>query len=145
MKSLNSQRGVGLIEVLVTVLILSTSLLGLAALQNKALQYNHSAYMRSQANILAQDIFERLRANRENLSAYELTVDDATPTASSSRAEVDLGEWRGLLSASLPAGTGGITCNANDVCTVTVQWGEEDSTGSGNDAGTSSFQYMTRI
>ncbi|WP_445355104.1 type IV pilus modification protein PilV [Microbulbifer sp. EKSA008] len=145
MKLLNSQRGVGLIEVLVTVLILSTSLLGLAALQNKALQYNHSAYMRSQANILAQDVFERLRANRENLSDYEIDVDDPTPSSSSNRADIDLGEWRNLLSDLLPAGRGGISCDVNDVCTVIVQWGEEDSTGTGDDEGTSSFQYMTII
>ncbi|WP_444940076.1 type IV pilus modification protein PilV [Microbulbifer sp. ZKSA004] len=145
MQLLNSQRGVGLIEVMVTVLILSTSLLGLAALQNKALQYNHSAYMRSQANILAQDMLERLRANSDNLSDYELAIDDATPTANSNRADIDLGEWRGLLADRLAAGTGGVTCNADNLCTVTVQWGEEDSIGTGDDSGTSSFQYMTRI
>ncbi|WP_444906466.1 type IV pilus modification protein PilV [Microbulbifer sp. SSSA008] len=145
MKLLNSQRGVGLIEVMVTVLILSTSLLGLAALQSQALQYNHSAYMRSQANILAQDIFERLRANREKLSEYEIALDDDTPTGGSSHAQTDLAEWRGLLSQRLPEGTGQIACDADNLCTVTVQWGEEDSTGTGNDAGTSSFQYMTRI
>ena len=69
MSPVNKQQGAGLIEVLVTVLILGTSLLALAALQSRSLQYNHSAYLRSQANILAYDILDRVRINRSNMSA----------------------------------------------------------------------------
>lgn len=76
MKQFNKQEGVGLIEVMVTALILSTSLLGLAALQSRALQYNHSAYMRSQANILAYDLLDRIRASRSNIANYNLGVKD---------------------------------------------------------------------
>ncbi|WP_308363765.1 MULTISPECIES: type IV pilus modification protein PilV [unclassified Microbulbifer] len=148
MQTNHSQRGATLIEVMVTVLILSTSLLGLAALQNKSLQYNHSAYLRSQANILASDLLDRARINRGNLAGYNLTV-DATVTGTSV-ADQDLSAWRTNLSNALPNGTGGITCNNTGICTVTIQWSEKDATGvaDGNgrvDNSLSSFQYTTRI
>ncbi|MFS1524595.1 type IV pilus modification protein PilV [Microbulbifer sp. 2304DJ12-6] len=145
MKLLTGQRGAGLIEVMVTVLILSTSLLGLAALQNRALQYNHSAYMRSQANVLAYDLFDRIRANRNQRAAYDLAVDAKAPTTSGNLVNRDLAQWRGLLAERLPAGTGGIECDAAGVCTVTIQWGEQDATGADGDGEVSRFQYMTRI
>lgn len=139
MRLLTGQRGAGLIEVMVTVLILSTSLLGLAALQNRALQYNHSAYMRSQANILAYDLFDRIRANRDRRAAYALAVDANAPTTSGSLANRDLAQWRGLLAERLPAGTGGIACGIAGICTVTIQWGEQDATGANDDGEVSRF------
>jgi type IV pilus assembly protein PilV len=52
--------GFTLIEVLVTLLLLSLGVLGSAALQLKALQTTHSAYQRSLASVLAIDAGERL-------------------------------------------------------------------------------------
>ncbi|USD22091.1 type IV pilus modification protein PilV [Microbulbifer sp. DLAB2-AF] len=145
MKKFNAQYGVGLIEVMVTVLILSTSLLGLAALQSRALQYNHSAYMRSQANILAYDLLDRMRASRGRLADYNLGINDAPPMASGNQAQSDLIEWRQALNELLPEGSGGISCDTNNVCTVVIQWAEHDATGSDGNADKSNFQYMTRI
>lgn len=145
MKQFKKQEGVGLIEVMVTVLILSTSLLGLASLQSRALQYNHSAYMRSQANILAYDMLDRMRASRGRLGDYNLGVNDAPPVASGNQAQSDLIEWRQTLADRLPEGTGGISCDASSVCTVIIQWAEHDATGSDGNADVSNFQYMTRI
>ncbi|MGL6160037.1 type IV pilus modification protein PilV [Microbulbifer sp.] len=144
-----SQRGAGLIEVMVTVLILSTSLLGLAALQNRSLQYNHSAYLRSQANILAYDLLDRIRINRKNIDSYSLTA-AADPPAGSLLAQVDLREWRQNIASALPGGVGGISCTTAQVCTVTIQWSEQDGSGVADangqvDADLSSFQYTTRI
>ncbi|MBB3063028.1 type IV pilus modification protein PilV [Microbulbifer rhizosphaerae] len=149
MNFISSQRGAGLIEVMVTVLILSTSLLGLAALQNRSLQYNHSAYLRSQANILAYDLFDRIRINRENIGSYALAI-DADPPTGSLLVQEDLREWRQNIASALPSGVGGINCTAARVCTVTIQWSEQDGSGVADanglvDAGLSSFQYTTRI
>jgi type IV pilus assembly protein PilV len=49
----NSQGGFTLVEVLVAVVILGLGLLGLAGLQAASLRNNHSAYLRSQATLLA--------------------------------------------------------------------------------------------
>lgn len=53
-------KGFTLIEALVAVLILSFGLLGVAAMQLKALQSSHVSYQRSIATIAAQDAVERL-------------------------------------------------------------------------------------
>ncbi|MEE4331533.1 MAG: type IV pilus modification protein PilV [Wenzhouxiangella sp.] len=58
------QRGVTLIEVLITVLVVSVGLLGLAALQTFALQSGNTAYQRSQATNVAYEALDFMRANR---------------------------------------------------------------------------------
>lgn len=133
-----TQAGFTLIEVLVTLLILSVGLIGLAALQAKSLQYNQGSYLRSQANILAYDIIDRMRINRKRAQegAYNLALDAATPSGSELH-QVDLHEWIGLLSSTLPAGDGQVGCNSVS-CEVSVAWTEAD----GNSY---SFSYRTRI
>jgi type IV pilus assembly protein PilV len=55
--------GFTLIEVLVTIIIVSIGLLGLAGLQINGLRANMSSEARSKATLLASDIIERMRAN----------------------------------------------------------------------------------
>lgn len=137
-------RGVGLIEVLVTLIILSTALLTLTALQTRSLQFNHSAYLRSQANNFAYDILDRVRINRGERDAYNLSTDDASPSVSSnSLVQRDLGEWRSLIEATLPGGTGGIEC-ASDICKVTIRWDEQNMSGDETEDSTT-FTYTSRL
>lgn len=56
------ERGFTLIEALVALLVLSIGMLGVAAMQLKALQGAHAAYQRSIASLAAQDAQERLWA-----------------------------------------------------------------------------------
>lgn len=63
MKLTKKHSGFTLVEILVTVLILSIGLLGLAGLQVRSMKGNHNAYLRTQATILAYDIIDRMRAN----------------------------------------------------------------------------------
>ncbi len=60
------QYGFNLIEILVSVLILSTGLLGLVGLQAKGLRDNISAYHTQQATQFAYNIIDRMRINRVN-------------------------------------------------------------------------------
>jgi type IV pilus assembly protein PilV len=65
-----SASGFTLIEALIALLVLSIGLLGVAAMQLKALQGAHAAYQRSIASLAAQDAQERLwssLAESENL------------------------------------------------------------------------------
>lgn len=55
--------GFTLIEILITVIVLSIGLLGLAGLQISGLRANMSSETRSKASVLANDIAERMRAN----------------------------------------------------------------------------------
>ena len=59
----NNVNGFTLVEVLVAMVILAIGLLGLASLQAIALKDNQDAYLRSQANLLAYEMSDRIRAN----------------------------------------------------------------------------------
>ena len=56
----NRQRGVSLIEVLVTLLVLSIGLVGIALLHLNSLKFAHSSYYTSVASSAAVDLEERL-------------------------------------------------------------------------------------
>ncbi len=144
------QQGVGLIEVLVTVLVLSTSLMALAALQTRALQFNQGAYIESQANIYAYDILDRIRVNAlgnaEVISAYTVAKDAATPTTNNT-AKNDITAWRENIRDNLPGGKGAIACVKNTkVCTITISWNDfEGLVVSSKTAGTSQFEYVAML
>jgi len=55
--------GFSLLEVLISVVILSIGLLGMAGIQLKGLSSNNSANIRTQATLLANDLAERMHAN----------------------------------------------------------------------------------
>jgi type IV pilus assembly protein PilV len=107
------QRGVTMIELLITVFVLSIGLLGLAQLQASALRNNQSAYLRTQATVLAYDIADRMRANMPAVrtAAYHLptttahatcrNVSGCTPTE---MAQTDAAMWTAAVAASLPGG-----------------------------------------
>lgn len=65
----SSNKGFTLVEVLITIVILSVGLLGVANLQMLGLNYNNNAYHRSQAVQLAYDIVERMRMNPDGVDA----------------------------------------------------------------------------
>lgn len=64
-------KGFTLIEVLITVVILSIGLLGMAGIQIQGLRGTTSSSVRSQATILANDIAERIRMNVDGLSIQD--------------------------------------------------------------------------
>lgn len=147
-------KGLGLIEVLITMLILSTTLITLAALQTRSLQYNHGAYLGAQANVLASDILDRIRANRRSpspVNAIQLeTYNTALATFAGGNpptalAALDVYVWKANIENQMPGGRGGVTCvNATMLCTVIIEWDEVNNTLSGR-TGTSRFEYTTRM
>ena len=144
-----SEFGFGLIEVLVTLFILSTSLLALAALQTRSLQFNQGAYLRSQANIYAYDILDRMRLNVENLDDYEVELKPfplSTTVATSPLAAADLDAWRMSIATYLPNGQGGIDCDSTNthLCTVTITWDELNSSDQRAEDKTE-FSYTARL
>jgi len=147
---LKRQQGVGLIEVLVTLLILSTSLIALTALQTRSLQFNHGSYLRSQMNIYAYDILERIRINPVNLNAdytsapVAFDIKSARVTTPQNKADID--DWRRNIASSLPDGRGGIVCeDTNKTCKITITWNEANTTGEGADVVLSTFEYNARL
>jgi type IV pilus assembly protein PilV len=134
-------RGFTLLEVLVALLVLSIGLLGLAALTTLGLRYNNSAYARSQATLLAYDIVDRMRSNRdqaETTTAYVIDFGEAVATQDcetgacgpAQLANYDLGKWKTTLAQTLPKGDGSVSVQdlgGARVYIVTVQW--DDSRG----------------
>lgn len=129
MKKKSTQAGFSMVEVLVSILILSFGLLGLAALQAVAMKNSHSAYYRNQATIVAHEIIDRMRANpgvaNANLANYQIAI-NAAPPAGAAIATVDLNQWKTHIQAALPQANGGVTVVGNKI-TVTIQW--DDSRG----------------
>ncbi len=142
------QRGASLIEVLVTLLVLSTSLLAMAALQTRSLQFNQGAYLRSQANIFAYDMLDRMRINLGNLASYNSALSSVDPKGTpvtTPLAAADLDAWRRNIALTLPEGKGGISCNAtNNQCTLTIQWSEINSSDQAAEDKTT-FTYSARL
>lgn len=138
-------KGFTLVEVLVTVLVLSIGLLGIAKLVLVSSRANDSAYLRTQATALAYSILDSMRANRQSAvsGGYSVTssaIADpgvtcsaaASPCDSATIAQVDLWQWKNDLTTNLgPSGAGTITTanvtdpatGATDVtATITVTW-----------------------
>lgn len=65
---ITTQQGVGLVEVLVALILLSIGVLGFSMLQIRAMDASLDASKRIQAMNLARDLSERMRANKSGLS-----------------------------------------------------------------------------
>lgn len=114
-----SSQGFTLIEVLITIIIVSIALLGLAGLQMTSLNNQLESYQRAQAMLLLEDMANRIRANsaeaRDN--AYTLgdqyglgAIEDcALKTTTAAR---DLCEWNTAISGA------GITLDSENVGSV---------------------------
>ncbi len=87
---MNSQRGFSLIEALIALLVLSIGLIGVAAMQLKALQSATAGYQRSVASVAAVDAQERLWAELANVS----TCTAINPEAGDGVEERWKGQWR---------------------------------------------------
>ena len=71
---MNNQKGVGLIEVLVALILLAIAVLGFTALQVRAISASIDAGNTTQATSLAKDLAERIRINRDGYD--EFTADE---------------------------------------------------------------------
>lgn len=134
-----TQKGAGLIEILISLLVIATGILGLTGLQANSLASNRAAYYRTQATILAYDIIDKQRANKTEALADNYVIDlnttapTTTCTTSCTTADItamDLTQWRNSLSTELPGGNGSITpiADIEGAYQVTVQWALENQT-----------------
>jgi type IV pilus assembly protein PilV len=118
---------------MVALLVLSVGILGLASLQTASLRFNTSAYQRTQATVLASDMADRMRANRQAAmnNEYIVALEDpapacAPPNPAGTVAQQDISAWRSAMACRLPGSTGSVTRNGNEF-TLTVLW--DDSQG----------------
>ena len=77
MKTRSSQKGVGLIEILVALLVLAIGILGFIALQYRSVEATSEAINRVQAMNVARDMAERIRVNRDAIATYKTETETA--------------------------------------------------------------------
>lgn len=132
------QSGLTLIEILVTVIILSIGFLGLASVQLMGTKNVANSQYRTMATIYAYDMAERMRANLAGVtsSAYDdvdtasATEPECSPCNTVQQARLDAFQWKGLIEAAqidggLPNGSGVVEYNSDDdVYEITVSWSE---------------------
>lgn len=135
------ERGSGLIEVLISMLVMSFGLLGVAGLQLTALRSNNQSYERSQATALAYEISDAMRSNRiaAATGAFELAAAtvpgpalecvSGTICTQPQAAAYALDQWHRRLRSALPSGTARIHCSSAPcglglMQTVTLLWDE---------------------
>jgi len=127
------KNGFSLVEVLVTLVVLSVGLLGIAGMMASTVRNNHSAYQRSQASWLAYDMLDRVRANREAALAPSNNFNIALGTVTATATGVvgsEINAWKGRLAAALPAGDGSVAVvAATRRVTVVVRWNDSRGTG----------------
>jgi type IV pilus assembly protein PilV len=105
------QAGTSLVEVLVSIIIISIGLLGLAALQSTSLKLSYESYVRTQATFLAYDMIDRIRANPEAAENYsideggtiaKISCFNGDTCSSNEMRQFDLYHWREQARTLLP-------------------------------------------
>jgi len=137
------ERGITLVEVLVTLVILAIGLLGLVGLQARVQILQIESYQRAQALMLLNDMAGRIANNRNNAAAYAtgplgsptpVGVGMTCPTSTASRRDTDIGEWCNALQGAsetqgvnnnvgaMVGGRGCVENMTNGAYLVTVAW-----------------------
>lgn len=135
-----TQRGFSMIEVLVTLLIITLALLGTAGLQAYSMRLNQGGQFRTQAVFLAADLAERMEANKPGVvaGAYNLATssvvgaqstactaaacacDPAPGGVCTALATYDLAQWQNAVAAALPQSSWTVVNAAGNPSTVTI-------------------------
>lgn len=146
---LKTQRGVSLIEVLVALLVTSFGLLGMAALQARAIKGNQSSMQKTQATIMSYYILDAMRIDRNgakllnyNTGSLDSTTGKIGPICSAAAitgttlAENNKRDWITALKASIGNSAdsttcGAVLCDADGNCRVQVRWDDSRAGGLG--------------
>lgn len=109
-----SQRGMMLIEVLVSILIFSIGVLALVGLQARMTAAQSDAKYRADASYLANEVVGTMWGDLSHVANY-----NGTACTSNTRCS----DWQSKVSSTLPNGNGSIVVDAtSQMVTVTVTW-----------------------
>ena len=134
-----AQFGAGMVEVLISILLVSCTLFGLAGLQASTLRYQKIAHFRSLASLYSGEMADRVRANvagaiagHYNL-AFTAYADGAgampvcrvvTLCTPAEVAALDIYQWRVNLAREMAGGWGEISGNVSDGFMIRVYFKE---------------------
>lgn len=148
MTTRHRQRGIGLTEVLVAMLLLAVAVMGFVALQVRASSAGSEAFEKTQAMAIAQDLAERVRLNIGQIATYTTEANwekdrvtdacekaDCTPAT---LAQYDIDQVGNSAATLLPGGqirmrqcVGSAVGNVFNC--IYVSWGETTPTVGGGD------------
>lgn len=137
-----SQFGFGLLEALVTMVVVSIGLLGILGLQTASMANTQISAARSAATVAADNFAARMRANPEgdyddiasitdwdNFNTADLpNCDNGSSCSVDDITEHDVYQWSLLLQRKLADGYGFVDCvdTACSTYRITVAWSEHD-------------------
>jgi len=144
-------RGIGMIEILITIVLLSIGFLAAARMQVEGMRFSQSAYYQSQAFFLASDMMNRMRTNVRGVREGEYDDIFTAPDSQNPRCDLqactpaqiasqDLYDWGGYFhprqgngnenfipalpsSEKIPAGAS-VAPVSNNIYMVTLVWSE---------------------
>lgn len=138
------QKGIGMMEILVALLILAIGVLGFIALQYRALEATSESTYRVQAVTIARDLAERIRVNRNAFSVYKAELSTAanqktykTNCLTTSCSDTDLADFD-VSQITTRAAVFGMTMNimncqnTNNRSCIYVAWGDSSATDGSN-------------
>ncbi|MYZ51801.1 type IV pilus modification protein PilV [Malikia spinosa] len=126
-------RGSSLLEVLVTIVIMTIGLLGLAKLQVSNLHNNQSTLHRAEATFLANDILDSMRVlnniNHDQSAAYVVAPGGSSAAAGPSGVAIeDVSAWKDRIAQALPDGDGHVEFDADSrTASIWIEWNDRRS------------------
>lgn len=135
------QQGFTLTEVLVSVLVGSIGLVGIAGLQISSVNSSTVAYTNTQAVVALQEMtgFLYSSAPAARLGSYNIDplsdgtlkslTDLTTLSAGATQADKDTYYWLQNLNAVLPGAKAAINCTSTGACVIKVQFSNVDNSG----------------
>jgi type IV pilus assembly protein PilV len=126
-------------------------MLGLAGLHIRTLAYAQSSLFRSQATALADDVFDRMRADRTNArsnttkggASWVTDLTDGSEDVGSGNS--DLVDWKQSVESLLPGGQASIAVTAGGLVTVTIAWRDTKDTGGDTPDPAQTFVTVSRL
>jgi len=133
LRSSRLQRGITLMESLVSLVVLALGVLGLIGFQLQTLRDARDSVGRSRAIVAIQDVAERMRLNPTDMANYNLAFGVAPPAGPDCLAATctttqltayDLRRWRQNVADALPGGQSAIAVSPSDArqFAVVVGW-----------------------
>lgn len=143
-----NERGSTLIEVLIAILVVAIGLIGMGGMLGYSLKGNQSSYLRTQASIMAADLSEALRVQRQDALDDSLSISDGDVHCSGTYEDSTnpntlcgyMSDWLERVKRYLPDGTATLAIakttpsgeQENKTAVITVSW--TDSRGAVTDA-----------
>lgn len=120
------QSGIGLIEVMIALLVLTIGSLSVALMIKDSLVSLHYSSKHFDVDSLSQEMLENIRANSAAArdGNYNTLYDASVPSGENTPVAISVDLWKSRVAELLPDGAGQIECDT-DACVVSMRWKED--------------------